>query len=85
MRWDAQRLDLEDPSTLPGMPSIRGLLRSVQVPVPPSRKIGRSTVDPLAMTPEMAPVPLPVPPPLPLPVPPPPPPPQPQPQRGERG
>ena len=29
MRWDAQRLDLEDPSTLPGMPSIRGLLRSV--------------------------------------------------------
>ena len=32
MRWDAQRLDLEDASTLPGMPSIRGLLRSVQVP-----------------------------------------------------
>ena len=32
MRWDAQRLDVEDPSTLPGMPSIRGLLRSVQVP-----------------------------------------------------
>src|SRR3954464_6860677 len=32
MRWDAQRLDLEDPSTLPGMPSVRGLLRSVQVP-----------------------------------------------------
>src|SRR3954451_8993939 len=32
MRWDAQRLDLEDPSTLPGMPSIRGLLRSVHVP-----------------------------------------------------
>jgi DNA repair photolyase len=32
MRWDAQRLDLEDPSMLPGMPSIRGLLRSVQVP-----------------------------------------------------
>ena len=32
MRWDAQRLDLEDPTTLPGMPSIRGLLRSVQVP-----------------------------------------------------
>ena len=32
MRWDAQRLDLEGPSTLPGMPSIRGLLRSVQVP-----------------------------------------------------
>ena len=29
---DAQRLDLEEPSTLPGMPSIRGLLRSVQVP-----------------------------------------------------
>jgi DNA repair photolyase len=32
MRWDAQRLDLEDPSALPGMPSIRGLLRSLQVP-----------------------------------------------------
>ncbi len=32
MRWDAQRLDLEDSTTLPGMPSIRGLLRSVQVP-----------------------------------------------------
>ena len=32
MRWDSQRLDLEDPSMLPGMPSIRGLLRSVQVP-----------------------------------------------------
>jgi DNA repair photolyase len=32
MRWDAQRLDLAEPSTLPGMPSIRGLLRSVQVP-----------------------------------------------------
>jgi DNA repair photolyase len=31
MRWDEQRLDLEE-STLPGMPSIRGLLRSVQVP-----------------------------------------------------
>ena len=32
MRWDAQRLDLEESSTLPGMPTIRGLLRSVQVP-----------------------------------------------------
>ena len=32
MRWDAQRLDLEEAPTLPGMPSIRGLLRSVQVP-----------------------------------------------------
>jgi DNA repair photolyase len=32
MRWDPQRLDLQDPTTLPGMPSIRGLLRSVQVP-----------------------------------------------------
>jgi DNA repair photolyase len=32
MRWDLQRLDLQDPTTLPGMPSIRGLLRSVQVP-----------------------------------------------------
>ncbi len=32
VRWEAQRLDLEESSTLPGMPSIRGLLRSVQVP-----------------------------------------------------
>jgi DNA repair photolyase len=32
MRWDAQRLDVEDTTTLPGMPSIRGLLRTVQVP-----------------------------------------------------
>jgi DNA repair photolyase len=32
VRWDAQRLDLEDPSALPGMPGIRGLLRSVEVP-----------------------------------------------------
>jgi DNA repair photolyase len=32
VRWEAQRLDREEPSTLPGMPSIRGLLRSVQVP-----------------------------------------------------
>lgn len=32
MRWDAQRLDLDEPGALPGLPSIRGLLRSVQVP-----------------------------------------------------
>jgi DNA repair photolyase len=32
VRWDAQRVDVEEASTLPGMPSIRGLLRSVQVP-----------------------------------------------------
>jgi DNA repair photolyase len=32
MRWDAQRLDLDEPSTLPGLPDIRGLLRSLQVP-----------------------------------------------------
>ncbi|MGY2129814.1 Rv2578c family radical SAM protein [Blastococcus sp. SYSU DS0617] len=32
MRWQAQRLDLDEPSALPGMSSIRGLLRSVQVP-----------------------------------------------------
>jgi DNA repair photolyase len=32
VRWDAQRLDLEDPSTLPGMPRIRNLLRTVEVP-----------------------------------------------------
>ncbi|RBY81517.1 radical SAM protein [Blastococcus sp. TF02-09] len=32
MRWETQRLDLDEPTTLPGMPSIRGLLRSVQVP-----------------------------------------------------
>ena len=31
VRWDAQRLDLEESTSLPGMPSIRGLLRSVQV------------------------------------------------------
>jgi DNA repair photolyase len=31
MRWDGQRLDADEGSTLPGMPSIRGLLRSVQV------------------------------------------------------
>jgi DNA repair photolyase len=31
MRWDAQALDVDDGS-LPGMPSIRGLLRSVRVP-----------------------------------------------------
>lgn len=36
MRWDAKRIDVEDLSTLPGMPSIRGLLRSVQVPEFPS-------------------------------------------------
>jgi DNA repair photolyase len=32
MRWDAQRLAVDEPTALPGMPSIRGLLRSVQVP-----------------------------------------------------
>jgi DNA repair photolyase len=32
MRWDAQRLDAPEAGTLPGMPSMRGLLRSVQVP-----------------------------------------------------
>jgi DNA repair photolyase len=32
VRWDARRLDAEEPATLPGMPSLRGLLRSVQVP-----------------------------------------------------
>ncbi|MCU1607232.1 MAG: repair photolyase [Modestobacter sp.] len=32
MRWDAQRLDFDEPSTLPGLPDVRGLLRSVQVP-----------------------------------------------------
>ena len=32
MRWDAQRIDVEDSSALPGMPAMRGLLRSVQVP-----------------------------------------------------
>ena len=36
MRWDAQRLDGDDDGALlPGMPSIRGLLRSVQVPEVP--------------------------------------------------
>src|SRR3954452_2475738 len=32
MRWDGQRLDLIEDGALPGMPSIKGLLRSVQVP-----------------------------------------------------
>ena len=32
MRWDAQRLDFEEPSALPGLPDVRGLLRSVKVP-----------------------------------------------------
>ncbi len=32
MRWDAQRLDLDEPTTLPGLPDVRGLLRSLQVP-----------------------------------------------------
>src|SRR3954454_19774481 len=32
MRWDARRLDAADESMLPGMPSVRGLLRSEQVP-----------------------------------------------------
>jgi hypothetical protein len=31
MRWDAQRLDADEHGTLPGMPTMRGLLRSVQV------------------------------------------------------
>ncbi len=32
VRWEGQRLDAEDEALLPGMPSVRGLLRSVQVP-----------------------------------------------------
>jgi DNA repair photolyase len=32
MRWDAQRLDFAEDGALPGMSSIKGLLRSVQVP-----------------------------------------------------
>jgi DNA repair photolyase len=32
MRWDAQKLDLEEPAALPGLPTVRGLLRRVQVP-----------------------------------------------------
>ncbi|SHN59096.1 intein N-terminal splicing region [Geodermatophilus obscurus] len=32
MRWDAQRLDADESGTLPGMPTTRGLLRSLQVP-----------------------------------------------------
>ena len=32
VRWEGQRLDAEDGGLLPGMPSTRGLLRSVQVP-----------------------------------------------------
>ncbi|MGX5656485.1 Rv2578c family radical SAM protein, partial [Geodermatophilus nigrescens] len=32
VRWEGQRLDADDGGLLPGMPSARGLLRSVQVP-----------------------------------------------------
>jgi DNA repair photolyase len=32
MRWDAQRLDFDEPATLPGLPTVRGLLRSIEVP-----------------------------------------------------
>jgi DNA repair photolyase len=32
VRWQGQRLDADDEALLPGMPSVRGLLRSVQVP-----------------------------------------------------
>ena len=32
MRWDAQRLDLVEPEALPGLPTVAGLLRSLQVP-----------------------------------------------------
>jgi DNA repair photolyase len=32
MRWDAQRLDFDEPETLPGLPTVRGLLRSIEVP-----------------------------------------------------
>jgi DNA repair photolyase len=32
MRWDAQRLDFAEPETLPGLPTVRGLLRSIEVP-----------------------------------------------------
>src|SRR3954453_8390446 len=32
MRWDAQRLDLGEPQWLPGLPTVRGLLRSIEVP-----------------------------------------------------
>src|SRR3954464_10456799 len=35
MRWDAQRLDLIEDGALLGMPTIKGLLRSVQVPEVP--------------------------------------------------
>jgi DNA repair photolyase len=32
MRWDAQRLDFDEPETLPDLPTVRGLLRSIEVP-----------------------------------------------------
>jgi DNA repair photolyase len=32
MRWDAQRLDFDEPEMLPGLPTVRGLLRSIEVP-----------------------------------------------------
>ena len=32
MRWDAQALDFDEPAALPGLPTVRGLLRSIEVP-----------------------------------------------------
>ena len=32
MRWDAQRLDFAEPAALPGPPTVRGLLRRIEVP-----------------------------------------------------
>ncbi len=32
VRWEGQRLDAEEEALLPGMPGVRGLLRSVEVP-----------------------------------------------------
>ncbi|MGY1710220.1 Rv2578c family radical SAM protein [Geodermatophilus sp. SYSU D00758] len=51
MRWDAQRLDAEDAGALPGMPTRRGLLRSVEVPEFPGvtfhEVAGRSALNPV--------------------------------------
>jgi DNA repair photolyase len=52
MRWDARRLDADDESLLPGMPSLRGLLRSVEVPEFPGvtmhEVLSRSALNPVS-------------------------------------
>ncbi|MBM7804287.1 DNA repair photolyase [Geodermatophilus bullaregiensis] len=51
MRWDGQRLDDGDEALLPGMPGLRGLLRSVEVPEFPGvtlhEVLSRSALNPV--------------------------------------